>query len=345
MAGASLAAAIAPHRTVALLEAEEWPGHHATGRSAAFWTESYGGPAIQPLTLASRDELDGLGVLSPRGALHIARTTSELADFLVSWPERERMFWPADPPQARVPGLSEEWRHGVSEPTCADIDVAALHTHYLAQAIRDGVTLHNRLRLDEARRSGGEWRLFGEAGERLTADVLVDAAGAWADEVAGRAGARAIGLTPKRRTVVQLRLDRLIDPAGPLVLALDGSFYFKPVGRDRVWLSPGDEGDSGAVDAVPDEWDVALALDRFTRAVDWPVAAVERRWAGLRTFAPDRAPVIGWDAAVDGLFWFAGQGGWGIQTAPAAAALAAGVLMDECVAHPGNDPARFKKAR
>ncbi len=174
--------------------------------------------------------------------------------------------------------------------------------------------------------------------------MLVNAAGAWVDAVAERAGARAIGLAAKRRTVVQLRLERPIDPAGPLVLALDGNFYFKPVGRDRIWLSPGDEGESEAVDNAPDEWDVALALDRFARAVDWPVAAAERRWAGLRTFAPDCAPVIGWDGAADGLFWFAGQGGWGIQTAPAAAALAAGVLLGDGATEPASDPIRFGRA-
>ena len=159
--------------------------------------------------------------------------------------------------------------------------------------------------------------------------MVVNAAGAWADEVAARCGVAPVGLQPRRRTVVQLRLGRAIDPAGPLVLALDERLYWKPVGPRHVWLSPSDETPSDAVDAAAEEWDVAQALDRFGRAVDWPVEAVERRWAGLRTFAPDRRPVVGWDRQADGFLWLAGQGGWGIQTAPAVAEMAAGVLEGE----------------
>ena len=340
MAGAGLAAAIAGRGSVALLEAEDRPGRHATGRSAAFWTESYGGPAIQPLTAASRPELERLGVLAPRGALHIARDGVELRRFAARYPEAERMFRPVDP-GAAVPGLRDGWAHGLAEASCRDIDVAALHAHALSRARRGGATLHTGWRLAEARRAGGVWRLVSERGERMEAAVLVNAAGAWADPVAALAGARPLGLAPKRRTVVQLRLARPIDPAGPLVLALDESLYWKPVAADRIWLSPSDEGESEAVDAAPEEVDVAVALDRFGRAVDWPVEAVERRWAGLRTFAPDRAPVIGWDGAVDGLFWFAGQGGWGIQTAPAASALAAAVLLGERAPPAAFDPGRF----
>ena len=343
MAGAGLAARLAPHRSVALLEAEDAPGRHATGRSAAFWTESYGGPAVQPLTSASRGELERMGVLSPRGALHVARSRKELSAFATRYPEADRMFRAADP-QVRVPGLLEAWSAGLAEPTCADIDVAALHARSLSSARRRGATLHLRWRLAQAERRAGAWHLHADSGERLQAAVLVDAAGAWADQVADRAGVSPLGLTPLRRTVVQLRLGRRIDPAGPLVLALDESLYWKPVGPERIWLSPSDESLSEPCDAAPEEIDVATALDRFSRMVDWPVVAVERRWAGLRTFAPDRAPVIGWDRASDGFFWLAGQGGWGIQTAPAASDLAARVLLGE--AEPGRyDPARLVSDR
>ncbi len=340
MAGASLAAALAGRRSVALLEAEDRPGRHATGRSAAFWTESYGGPAIQPLTRASRPELERLGVLTARGALHIARSPAELDRFAARFPEADRMFTSADP-RARVPGLARDWEHGLGEPSCADIDVAGLHAHYLAEARRGGVALHTRWRLAEGRRTGDGWALESEAGERLEARLVVNAAGAWADAVAERCGVRPLGLTPKRRTVLQLRLGVAIDPAGPLVLALDESLYWKPVGPERVWLSPSDEGESAAVDAAPEEVDVATALDRFRAAVDWPVAAVERRWAGLRTFAPDRLPVIGRDPRAPDFVWFAGQGGWGIQTAPAVAALGARAVLREGEAVGVCDPARF----
>lgn len=339
MAGAGLAARLASRRSVALLEAEDAPGRHATGRSAAFWTESYGGPTVQPLTAASRPELERLGVLSPRGALHVARSADGLEAFAAAFTDADLIFYAVDP-QDRVPGLSGEWTAGLAEPTCADIDVAALHARYLTEAKQRGAALLTRWRVVRAERTGGVWHLTSDKGERLRAAVLVDAAGAWADETAERAGVAPLGLAPLRRTVLQLRLGRAIDPAGPLVLALDERLYWKPVGSERVWLSPSDESPSAPCDAAPDEIDVATALDRFAGMVDWPVAAVERRWAGLRTFAPDRAPVIGWDRTAEGFFWLAGQGGWGIQTAPAASDLAARVLLGE--AEPGRyDPARF----
>lgn len=337
MAGASLAAALAPHRSVVLLEAEDRPGHHATGRSAAFWTESYGGPAIRPLTMASRPELERLGVLTRRGALHIARSAKELAAFAGRFKEAGRMFAPVQP-QAVVPGLAPEWTDGLSEPTCADIDVATLHAHYLATARQAGARLAVRWRLAEGHRAGEGWRLSSESGHTLETVAVVNAAGAWADEVAARCGVTPLGLQPKRRTVLQLRLGSRLDDDGPLVLAADESFYWKPVGGNRVWLSPGDEGPSAATDAAPEEVDVATALDRFGRAVDWPVETVERRWAGLRTFAPDRLPVIGRDRRAPDFVWFAGQGGWGIQTAPAAAVLGAQAVEGETGAF---SPGRF----
>ena len=327
MAGASLAARLAPHRTVVLLEAEDRPGHHATGRSAAFWTESYGGPAIQPLTLASRAELERLSVLTPRGALHIGRSAADVADFTAGFAEADRMFKATDP-HARLPALAAEWTHGVWEASCADIDVAALHGHYLTTARRVGVELRTRWRVARGRRTDGAWRLESEGGDRVEAQVVVDAAGAWADEVALRCGVASKGVEPRRRTVLQVRLRREIDPAGPLVLTLDERLYWKPVGSRHLWLSPSDETPSSPVDAAPDELDVARALERFGRAIDWPVEAVERRWAGLRTFAPDRRPMVEWDGATDGFLWLAGQGGWGIQTAPAVAEIASRLLMD-----------------
>ncbi|HEU4650145.1 MAG TPA: FAD-binding oxidoreductase, partial [Croceibacterium sp.] len=165
----------------------------------------------------------------------------------------------------------------------------------------------------------------GRAGE-ARARVLVDAAGAWADEVAALAGTGPLGITPYRRTVGQLRVDPVPAADLPLVLDISGGFYFKPE-HGKLWLSPQDEAASAPCDAAADELDIAVAIDRFERVVDWQVLAVERKWAGLRSFAPDRLPVYGFDPRRDGFFWFAGQGGFGIQTAPAAARLGAQVLL------------------
>jgi D-arginine dehydrogenase len=330
MAGASLAAELAPHASVLLAEAEATPGYHATGRSAAFWEECYGGPAVVPLTLASGPFLREHGLLSPRGALYIARERDAaqieafMNRFAGSGVHLERLGRHAL--AERIPGIRSEWTLAIAEPACADIDVAGLHQHYLAGARRGGVEVRTRARLEAAEREGEHWRLsFGRSGE-ARARVLVDAAGAWADEVAALAGAQPLGITPYRRTVSQLRVDPAPPADLPLVLDIGGGFYFKPE-HGRLWLSPQDETASPPCDAAADELDLATAIDRFERVVDWRVAAVERKWAGLRSFAPDRLPVYGFDARHEGFFWFAGQGGFGIQTAPAAAKLAARLLL------------------
>jgi D-arginine dehydrogenase len=330
MAGASLAAELSGHASILLVEAEERPGYHATGRSAAFWEECYGGPDVVPLTLASGAYLREHGMLSPRGALYIGRAEDEpaiagfIGRFAGSGVSIERLGRAAL--ERRIPGILSPWQHAVSEPACADIDVAGLHHHYLARARAGGVELRCRSRLEAAAREGEGWRLsFGRAGE-ARARVLVNAAGAWADTVAELAGARALGIQPLRRTVAQLRTAPPPPADLPLVLDISGSFYFKPE-HGKLWLSPHDETPCSACDAAPEELDVALAIDRFEQVADWRIEAVEHKWAGLRSFAPDRLPVYGFDARVPDLFWFAGQGGFGIQTAPAAARLAAQLLL------------------
>ncbi len=329
IAGASLAAGLAGGGRVVLLEAEDHPGYHATGRSAAFWTESYGGPLIQPLTTASGPFLHRHGFLGPRGALTLARA-SELAaleafitTFAALGVRVERLGRAAI--AARLPGLAPDWAMGAYEPDCCDIDVAGLHQHWLAEAARGGAALWCRARLERAARSDAGWDLTLADGRQVQAAVLVNAAGAWADQVAKAAGLPPIGIQPYRRTVAQLRMAAPVDADLPLVLGIDERFYFKPE-AGRLWLSPHDETPSDPCDAAPEELDVAVAIDRFAQVVDWPIASLERKWAGLRSFAPDRLPVYGFDPLAEGFFWFAGQGGFGIQTAPAAADLALRLL-------------------
>lgn len=330
IAGASLAAELAEGgASVCILEAEDQPGYHSTGRSAAFWEECYGGPEIVPLTLASGPYLREHGFLTQRGALYIGR--DEDAGALDGFMDRfadtgatiERLG--REQLEAQLPGLREDWTGAIWEPACADIDVAGLHAHYLARARKAGVVLKCRSRVVEAKREAGRWTISSENGEEVLVAALVNAAGAWADSLAALAGARPIGITPLRRTVVQLRTDPAPLPDQPLVLDISGSFYFKPE-AGRLWLSPHDEIPSEPCDAAPEELDVAIAIDRLQQVVDWKIRGVERRWAGLRSFAPDRNPVYGWDPQVEGFAWFAGQGGYGIQTSPAAARLAAQIL-------------------
>ncbi|MGK6323247.1 NAD(P)/FAD-dependent oxidoreductase [Sphingomonas sp. DT-51] len=328
IAGASLAAAIGDRARVLLLEAEDQPGYHATGRSAAFWSETYGGPAIQPLTTASEAMLRAGGYLDPLGAVHVGRAEDAAAieALLAEFDGSSVALTPVDP-RPLVPGLREGWSLGVSEPSCAYIDAARLHADYLAAARRAGATLWTAARLVAAARGTGGWRLTLADGRRISAALLVNAAGAWADAVAGLAGAAPLDIRPFRRTVAQLAVDPPVPAAMPFVIHAGGSFYFKPETGGRLWLSPHDEHPVVPHDVAAEELDVAVAIDRFEQAVDWRVRRVERSWAGLRSFAPDRLPVYGF--AEPGFFWFAGQGGFGIQTAPAAAAVGAALLLGD----------------
>ena len=348
MAGASLAAGLAPHARVVMLEAEERPGYHSTGRSAAFWTESYGGPGVVPLTVHSGPFLAERGLLRQRGALTLGRADEAAAvrAFAAEYAAlgvRVELLDRAALLQ-RVPGLREDWVLGAFEPDCSDIDVAALHQHWLAEARRGGVELRCRTRLMRAERGQGAWSLQTESGETLRARVLINAAGGWADSVAGLAGLPGIGVQPYRRTVAQLQLAAPPPEDLPLTLGIDGSFYFKPE-AGKLWLSPHDETPTPPCDAAPEELDVATAIDRFERVVDWRIVRIEHKWAGLRSFAPDRLPVYGFDPLAAGFFWFAGQGGFGIQTAPAAADLALRLLLGQepgAVAPEPYGPARFR---
>ena len=344
IAGASLAAELAPHASVLLLEAEDQPGYHATGRSAAFWSETYGGRHVRPLTHASGPWLREHDLLSPRGELYLARESDrpgldqfeqDFAGHVVieRWPAAEARRW--------MPTLSPEWVEALWMPSCTDIDVAGAHALFLKAARTAGAVLRCSAPFERGVRCADGWEITA-AGDTFFAETLVIAAGAWADAVAARAGAPPIGIQPFRRTVAQLAVDPPAPADLPLVMATDGSFYFKP-DAGRIWLSPHDETPDLPRDVAADELDVAVAIDRFETAIRWPVRRVERRWAGLRSFAPDRLPIYGFDPAAPGLFWCAGQGGFGIQTAPAAARLAAGLLLGR--PWPEVDPAPFRPDR
>jgi len=343
MAGASLAAALSGAANVLILEAESEPGYHATGRSAAFWSESYGGPRIQPLTSASGPFLAENGLLRPRGAIHVAggEEVARLDHMRASFPDVLLKEMDRAELEAAIPGLRPAWTHGLAEPTCADIDVAALHALYLRQARAGGARLVTDARLLSALRDGGRWRIETETGA-CEADVLVNAAGAWADDVARRCGEPMLSIRPFRRTIAQLRVNPPAPLDLPLIVDASERFYFKSEAGGRLWLSPHDETLSEPCDSAPEEIDVAIAIDRLERVVDWRVAAVERKWAGLRSFAPDRLPVYGFGPGGNGFFWFAGQGGFGIQTAPAAAALGAALLLGGA---PALDPAPYSALR
>jgi D-arginine dehydrogenase len=357
MAGASLAAEIAGEASVLILEAESQPGYHSTGRSAAFWSEIYGGPLIQPLTTASGrflsappEDFSNAPFLAARGAVHVAdaggraRLDELAARFAASPVGLVEMDRPGL--ESAIGGLRPGWDWGLYESTCADIDVARLHAAFLKRARARGARLVGDARVEQARREGGRWRIETGAG-LFGATILVNAAGAWADRVAAAAGEPPLGIQPYRRTIAQLRIDPPAPPSLPLVIDARQHFYFKPESGGRLWLSPHDETASEPVDCAAEEIDVALAIDRLEQVVDWRVDRVERSWAGLRSFAPDRLPVYGFSSGRRNFFWCAGQGGFGIQTAPAAARLAAALLLgrapDDLVS--GIDPTPYLATR
>ena len=332
MAGASLAAEIAGFARVLILEAEDMPGYHSTGRSAAFWETCYGGPEIVPLTIASGRYLGENGFLKDRGALYLAREEDQpkIDEFFARFQGADVEFEQIARKElvALVPGLRAEWDRAIWQPACADIDVAGLHAHYLARAKGAGAQLVCRAHVQSLTRSRGEWSIECQNGQTFKATTIVNAAGAWADHLAELAGAMPLGIRPFRRTVAQLRVDPPPPDGMPLCLEISGSFYFKPE-SGKLWLSPHDETPTEPCDAAPEELDVALAIDRLEKASNWKVENVERKWAGLRSFAPDRLPVYGFDPELDDFFWFAGQGGYGIQTAPGAAKLGAQLLLGQ----------------
>lgn len=360
MAGASVAAELAPDRRVLLLEVEEQPGLHATGRSAAMFFESYGNATVRALTRASRGFLEhppagfaDTPLLSPRGALFVADAPRLFAlEAMIEADPVACAYRPLDAAQARdqCPLLSEDWvAGGLLDESGHDMDVAAIHLGYLKLGRHAGMQLVTGTGDTRIERFGDVWQVHTRIG-KFAAPVLVNATGAWADQVAKQAGARPIGLQPLRRTAVLLAAPPGYDIVRwPMVIDVEEEFYFKP-DAGRLLLSPANEDPMEPCDAFPDDIDVAIAVDRFEHATRMRVDRVGHSWAGLRSFVADRSPVAGYDAEAPGFFWLAGQGGYGIQMAPAlaraAAALVAGGQLpadieDQGVSEQALSPARL----
>jgi D-arginine dehydrogenase len=329
IAAASVGYWLAPHARVVLLEREDQPGYHSTGRSAALFFESYGTAQVRALTMASRAFLDrppaGFAagpILAPRGALIVASPGDEAlleAQWAVlrSVSERGRRLDRADT-LAIVPALRPEHVLGaVHEPDAADMDVHALHQGYLRGIRRHGGEIVCNAEVTALQRdAAGRWQATA-GGRRHEADVVVNAAGAWCDVVARLAGAAPIGLVPKRRSAfVFAPPDDVASARWPLVAGIHHDWYIKP-DAGLLLGSPANEDAVEPHDVQPEELDIALAVDRIEAMTTLRVPRVLRRWAGLRSFVGDGDLVGGFDPAVPGFFWVAAQGGYGIQTSAA----------------------------
>ena len=358
IAGASAAAELAAGASVILLEREASCGQHATGRSAASFSQAYGAPIIRRLARASRTFLETpppgfteAPILRPRGMITVARQdqTQRLArelDAAQALAPSIHTIPPAEA-EAMVPILRPgHVAAAFFEPGQREIDVDALHQGFLRQARTRGAQVLTGAGVTAIARDGQDWRIATSAGE-IGARVIVNAAGAWADEVAGMADLSPIGITPYRRTAFHVAApDGMEIAAWPMINDVDEEFYFKP-DAGRLFVSPGDATPSPPMDAWPHDIDVAIGVERLEAATTLGVRRILSSWAGLRSFAPDRVPVVGMEGA--GFFWLAGQGGYGIKTSPALARATASLILtghftDDLI-EAGIDPAALSPAR
>lgn len=351
-AAAELAAAIVPAGgEVTLLEAEDALAHHTTGRSAAMFLPGYGNAVVRALTAAGHDDLLALGeemdapTLSPKPMLWVA--DDEVLDHLDAIASGNDVLEPIDTAGAlaRCPVLRpERVAAGLADDGASEMDVGVLHQGYVRRLRRLGGTIETGVRVDAIDRAGGGRWTIGAGDRSWSADLLVDAAGAWADEVAAMAGVAPVGLQPMRRT---LFTSPVADDTAPTPLVSDAAerWYFR-VDPGAALISPADETPSPPCDARPEDVDIALALEAVDSVTTLGLRSVRSAWAGLRTFAPDRSPVLGPDPDVPGFVWSAGQGGYGIQMAPALARTVASLTLDGTVpADVGLPPADVTAAR
>jgi len=369
---ASIAYQLAPHLSVCLLEAEDQPGYHSTGRSAALYMDSYGPPVVRQLTRASLNFLqqcpDGFSqypLISPRGAMMIASPGQAHAldahESMVRSTGAPIRRLTTEEACALVPVLRPEAVASASiESRAFDIDVHALHQGFLRGAAKNAASIYlrhkvNRLSYSPASRPANRWEIAFEdaALAPIHASVLVNAAGAWGDQLATIAGIDALGLVPKRRSVLCFAQPAIAGVAQwPMVIGVEEDFYFKP-DAGQMLGSPANADPVQAHDVVPEELDIATAIHRIQQVAELDIRRPIRTWAGLRSFVADGSFVGGFDNKYPGFFWAIGQGGYGIQSAPAVGSLYAamilgrdipGFIQDEGVELSSLSPQRLRKA-
>jgi len=356
IAGLSAAAALSAHARVTVLEAEEQIGFHSSGRSATMVHYALGDRLVRALTLASRDFFDSppdafsdvpLGHRMP--VLVHAREDEKVAlDALEAeisvFADLERLD--ASEVHSLCPLLKDDAVHGIADRNGTRLDPHALLQGNLRELRSRGGTLVTGTRISSIDRSGGRWSLRSETGNRYSAPIVVNAAGSWADQVARLAGVTPLGLQPLRRTIITFDVPSGVQPEGlPFAKTVGDELYFAPE-SGRLFASPMDEVPSDPCDAQPDEYEVALAAHRMEERTLLKVERIHSRWAGLRTFTPDRHPAVGFASDAEGFFWLAGQGGYGLQTSPALAAIVESLIAGAPwsvtdVAADALSPARF----
>ena len=355
MAGAAIAAFLSETRRVVLIEAEDAPGYHTTGRSAALWTANYGPPDVRLLTRLSRSFFE----TPPPGFATVPLLRCRPVLFLATHEQRAELdaalaqgmglrgISPGDA-RAMLPALRPDYTAAAAvEDDAFDMDVGAIHQGFLRQLqARNGV-LALRHRAGKIAWVSGAWHVETLAGVTFQSGIVVNAAGAWADQVAAQAGIAPLGLVPKRRTAAIVNPQPWDAENWPMVLDIGENWYARPEAKTRLMVSPADETPTHPHDVQPEEIDIATGIDRMQQALDIEVHRIEHAWAGLRTFTPDGSLAFGWERSREGFFWCVGQGGYGIQTAPAAGRLTADLVLrrdagEAAVAVAQVDPGRFR---
>lgn len=358
VAGLSAAAALSEHARVTVLEAEEQVGFHSSGRSAALLHYALGNPTIRRLTQASRQFIEEppgelgdvtlgshLPILTPARADELDGLRSlanDLSPFThIDWLDEEGLR--GECPVLRVGGDGAV--QGFIDRTALKLDGHALLQGFVRLLRLGGGEVRTNARIHSIRRTGSTWQVTTERGDSYEAPLIVNAGGAWADNVARLAGAAPVGLQPKRRTIIVFDAPADVDPSRlPFTKTVPDELYFGPE-AGRVFASPMDEIPTDPCDAQPEEYEMALAADRIEQRTIMTVRRIEHRWAGLRTFAPDRLPVVGFAPDVEGFFWLAGQGGSGLQTAPATAAVVGSIIGGTPWPVPDVDPSTLSPGR
>ena len=351
IAGAGLAAHLPAGKKVLLLEAESQPGYHSTGRSAAMFIANYGNATIRALNVLSLPAFESperygitTPLLSARGEMLLCEPGQEAGFVTMLADDPSLQEIPVSDAYRRVPILREgRFIRAAIQTNAHDIDVDLLHQSWLKMAAQSGHRLVCNARVRTLTRTDGGWQLDTPAGV-FHSRVVVNAAGAWADTVAVLAGVAPLGLVPKRRSIAVIAA-----PVGmgaerwPVLMDVDENWYAIPR-AGKLLVSPADAEPVEAGDAYAEDLVLAQGIDRFEQATTISVERVEHNWAGLRTFAADNTPVVGFEPRQEGFFWLAGQGGYGIQTSPAMSAIAAALLQGESI-HPELEqalsPARF----
>lgn len=340
IAGISVSAELSKESSVCILEKEKITSYHSTGRSFAFYIESYGNETIRKLTSASKDffkknsNLDNQNsILKTRGMLHIA-TEKQHAELEDNYKELTKLNKNLNLLNSKetlklLPCLNEEYIYSsIYDHDACDIDVNFLYNIYLNEFKKNNGSIKTNIKINKFSQNNNTWKVFTKD-EIFYSKIIINAAGAWCDEVAKKINAKEINIIPKKRTVFCFKPENIeLENNWPLAADVNEDFYFK-IENQTVLGSPADETNTIPHDAQPDELDIAIGAEKIKKATKFNFKSIINKWAGLRNFVKDKTPVIGYDPQIPNFFWIAGQGGYGIQTSPALARISSNLILNK----------------